>query len=144
MLYSGCDFYAEKTSGHRFAPLAGTVLVVSRTVKNGICPKAVAVPKGQPNAVPVATWVHPDHLAKRCVKVTEADARRIHPAIFAALEAFDRSPEYRAMHAAEIARAVMLGVYPVQPADPRVLDRMGLTHPEETPDGFAPARGRAA
>jgi len=131
-MYENVDFYAEKTSGHKHAALAGTVLVVSRTVFNGICPKAVATPKGDPTGVPCATWVNPAHLAKRCVKVTETEARAIAPAMFAKMEKFDRSPEYRAMHAIEVARAIVAGTYTVQPADAAVIARMPTTRPKET------------
>jgi len=130
--YANVDFYAERINGHKSSALAGTILVVSRTTFNGICPKAVAVPKGDPNGVPCATWVAPEYLARKCVLVTEAQARAIAPAMFAKMEAFDRSPEYRAMHAIEVARAVEAKRYTVQPADPAVLANMHLSRAKET------------
>ena len=134
---AGVDFYAEKTSGHKHAALAGTVLMVSRTVFNGEQPKAVGSPKGQPDGVPCAMWVALEHLAKRCVKVTEAEARKIQPSLFAAIERFERSPEYREMHAAEIARAFTAGTYTIAPADDRVLARLpGFRVARETATGW--------
>ncbi len=114
--YNGVDFYAQKASARPNAPLTGCVLVVSRTEFNGICPKGIAVPKGQPSGIPVATWIYPETLARRCVKVTEAEARRIHPELFAKLEKYDRSASYRVSHAITVAEQFPARL-PTQPAD---------------------------
>lgn len=108
--YSDCDFYAEVTRGGR---VLGTVLIVSRTQFNGTCPKAIATPKGRPDGVPVAEWVYPSYLAK-CVKVTEGDARRIQPQLFAACDLWDKSPKYRET-VYRVTRDAVLAGKPVQP-----------------------------
>jgi hypothetical protein len=135
--YSGVDFYAEKTSARAGAALAGTILVVSRTVFNGTCRKAMACAKGAATVMPIATWVSPAYLAK-CVKVTEAEARQIQPAMFAACEAFDRSPEFREMYAIEMSAAVRAKRVTLQPADGAILARIPTTTAEETdgPSGW--------
>jgi hypothetical protein len=139
-MYDLCLFFAERVNGHKGSALAGTVLVVAKkltpAMQNGETFAAVAVPKGEPNGVPCRTWIHPSHVTKRCVQVTEAEARAIQPSMFASLERFDRSPEFRAMHALEIARAYADGRYTMQPADEAVLAILCPSKPEETAEGF--------
>jgi hypothetical protein len=108
--YDGCDFYAEV---NRAGGVAGTVLIVSRTAKNGTCRKALAAPKGQPRAMIVPTWVSPKYL-KKCVQVTEGDARRIHPAMFETCKAYEQSERYRATLSRAV-RATYPERYPLQP-----------------------------
>jgi hypothetical protein len=74
--------------------------------------------------------------------VTEAQARAIQPSMFAALERFDRAPEFRAMHAAEVARAYARGTYSMQPAGEAILAILCPSKPEEVDDdrGFAHVR----
>jgi hypothetical protein len=118
--YTACRFYAERTSGRKGAKLAGTVVIVAKSPeRNGQCVKAVGTPRGERTAVPVATWVHPDYLANKCVEVTEAQAREMHPELFAQSARYDRASEYRIMHAIETARAFRQGVSMLQPADLR-------------------------
>jgi hypothetical protein len=130
-MYENVDFYAERANGHKTSARTGTVLVVSRTIRNGITPKAVATPKGDPNGVPCATWVALEYLARKCDPITQAEARAINPAMFAKMEAFDRSAEYRAMHAVTVAEGIIRGAYTVQPADPAVLARLPLKRCKE-------------
>ena len=131
-------FFAEKRNGHKHSSLTGTVLVIAAKptpdMFNGICVAAVAVPKGQPTAVPCRTWVLPSHLAKRCVQVTEAQARAIQPSMFDAIERHERSAAYRAMHAIEVARAFASGRYTMQPADEAVLSILCPSRPVEVED----------
>ena len=136
-MYDACIFFAERVNGHKGSALAGTVLVIAKNPRrNGECVEAASSPKGRPDLVPATTWVNPSHLARRCVQVTEAQARAIQPSMFAALERFDRAPEFRAMHAVEVARAVARGTYTMQPASEAVLAILCPSKPEETEDGF--------
>lgn len=115
--YTGCRFYAEKTSGRRGAKLAGTIVIVAkRPERNGQCVAFVGVPRGERSAVPVKSWTHPNYLATKCVEVTESEARAIHPELFQASETYERAPEYRMGHAIEVARAFRAGLT-LQPAD---------------------------
>jgi hypothetical protein len=115
--YTGCRFFAEKTSGRKGAKLAGTVVIVAkRPERNGQCVAVVGVPRGDRKAVPVKSWAHPDYLATKCVEVTETEARAIHPEMFEASETYERAPEYRIGHAIETARAFRAGLT-LQPAD---------------------------
>ena len=113
--YNGCQFFAEKSSARKGAKRMGTVLVLRAEVKNGECMLGASVPKGERGAVPVATWVSPSYLASKCEPISETEARALHPEIFAALERHDRAPEYRIMHAAEVA-AAFPARYRLQPA----------------------------
>lgn len=118
--YAGVEFYAERVRKGS-ARLAGTVLIVSRSVRNGQCFAAIGVPRDGRKALPVTTWVSPSYLADRCVVVTEEEARAIDAATMNAVDAYERSPEYREMYAVEIRKP---GRTPLQPA----LDRdMGPT-----------------
>jgi hypothetical protein len=138
--YSECMFFAEKTSAHKGATLAGTVLVLARKLtpemQNGTTVKAIGVPRGDAKAVPVATWVSLKYLTRSCVQVTEEEARQLQPKMFAALEAYDRAPEYRTSHALTVAGAVRRGTYSLQPADDQVLRALGVSSPVETATGF--------
>jgi hypothetical protein len=104
--------------------------------RNGECLAAVAVPKDAPTGVPCRTWVAPSHLAKRCVQVTEAQARAIAPRMFEAMAKHERSPEFRIMHAHEVAHAYAEGRYSMQPADEAVLSILCPSVPVETEEGF--------
>lgn len=137
-------FYAERRNGHRGSARTGVVLMVDtrETERNGVTMPALAPEKGNPAGVPVRVWVSPAHLAKRCDEISEREARQIAPALFAAVEKFERSPEYRAMHAIEIARAVERGAYRSQPADPRVIAEMrGINRPADKGAGYNRAPG---
>lgn len=133
-MFENCKFFAERANGHKGSARTGVVLIVSQRAAdmNGVTFKALATPKGAPGAVPCATWAHPAHLAKRCDEITETEARALCPSIFAHVAKFERAPEYRAMHAPEVARAIERGVYRQQPADPRIIAHMRTTRPEET------------
>lgn len=101
--YSGVDFYAHVT--RKGGPLAGTIMVVSRTVKNGTWMAAISIPVGAvagKDALPVVTWTSPEWLARRAVKVSEARARDIAPDMMRFVDAHHRSPEFRAMYAVEL------------------------------------------
>lgn len=101
--YEGVEFYAHVT--RKGGPLAGTVMLVSTTVRNGTWMAAISVPVGAQTgktALPVVTWVSPEWLARRAVKVDESTARSIDPATMMAVDAHHRSPEYRAMYAVEM------------------------------------------
>lgn len=132
-MFESIRFYAERANGHKGSARTGVVLMVSQRAEdmNGQCFKALSTPKGSPAAVPCATWVSPAHLAKRCDEISEQEARQINPSIFAHVERFERSPEYRIMHAVEIARAVERGAYREQPADDRVIAHMTTNRPVE-------------
>lgn len=136
MSYADCIFFAEKTSAHKGAALAGTVLVVARNPSedmiNGSCVAAIGVPKGEPNAVPARTWTSAEHLARRCVEINEADARRLAPRMFAALEAYDRAPEYRASYLFAMVEAIRSRRYVLQSADDTINAAVGGSTPEET------------
>lgn len=100
--YDGVQFFARlarKGSSTR----TGTVLVVG-ALRNGKCRAAITVPRDGSKALPIVTWVSPETLTDRAVQVTEEEARRIAPAMMTAIDAFDRSPEYRAMYQAEIVK----------------------------------------
>jgi hypothetical protein len=133
-MFSQCKFYAERANGHATSARTGVVLIVSQRAAdmNGQTFRAVATPKGDPKAVPFASWVHPSHLAKRCDEITETEARAINPSIFAHVAKFERSPEYRTGHAIEIASAIKRGAVKMQPADGRIIGNMRTTRPEET------------
>jgi hypothetical protein len=135
-----CKFYAEKKSAHKGSPLAGTVLIVAKkltpAMRNGATVKAVGVPRDAPFSPPCATWVHPGHLVRRCVEVSETEARTIAPRMFDALDRHNVKPEFRAMHALEIARAFDDGRYSMQPADERIIDIIAPSKAEETDYGF--------
>lgn len=118
--YTGVTFYAEKSSARKGAAMTGTILVVSNTVRNGECSKAVAMV----NAAPVATWVSPKYLATRCVKVTEGQARAMHPAIFAALASYENSPSFRLTLALEV-KAAFPARLTLQPVTTRSNDGQG-------------------
>lgn len=114
--FDNADFYARlarKGSSTR----TGTVLVVSRTQRNGVCFAAITVPHDGSAALPVTTWVSPATLTDRCVKISEADARRIAPEMMRHVDAFDRSPEYRAMYAAEIVKPGRTSLQPALERD---------------------------
>jgi hypothetical protein len=133
-MFESLKFFAERANGHKGSARTGVVLMVSTRAAdmNGICFQALTTPKGSPNAVPCSTWVNPSHLAKRCDEITQAEARVMNPGMFAHVERFERSPEYRAMHAVEIARAIERGLYREQPADRRIIANMRTSRPEET------------
>jgi hypothetical protein len=135
-MYDQCVFFAEKVSAHKGARLAGTVLamVAVNPERNGESFAVVGVPRGQRNAVPSKTWATYDYLSRKCVKVSEAQARAIHPELFRALEAFDASPEYRTGHAIEVAAAIVRGAYTLQPADAAIIARLPLGRTRELPD----------
>jgi hypothetical protein len=130
--YSESRFFAEKTSARKGADLAGTVLIApkrpTRAQRNGITVMVVGVPDG--GGVPCATWASPDYLERSCIEVTEEQARRLVPAFFRALEAYDRSPEYRLGHALTVAEGVRRGTYPA------VLAVLRPSGPIETAEGF--------
>jgi hypothetical protein len=111
--FDGCDFYAEV---NRAGGVRGTVLIVSRTQFNGQCRKAVCTPKGKPDGVPMAEWIYPHYLndPAKCVKVTEGDARRIQPQLFAACETWSKSAKYRET-VYRVLRDMVLAGKPVQP-----------------------------
>jgi hypothetical protein len=114
MSYGGCEFWAERT--RRNGRLSGTVLVVNRSVRNGESFLALGLPVDGRKALPIATWASDSYLSrKNAVKITEAQAREIAPEMFKAIDAHERSPEYRAMYAAEISKP---GRSPLQPAFP--------------------------
>lgn len=148
--YKDCLFYAEKTSAHKGARLAGTVLVVARRLtsdmRNGSCIKAIATPKGDPNGVPCATWVGSSHFATVCVEVSEATAREIAPRMFEALERYDASAFFRTGHAFAVAEGIKTRRYPVQPADAAVIALLPTTVPVpvRSAQGFERARGNRA
>jgi len=128
MGYSDCLFFAEKTSAHKGARLAGTVLVVAKRpsgdMVNGKTVKAIGVPRGDAMGVPVATWTSLEYLTRKCVEVTEGEARTLQPRMFAALEAYDRALEYRAGHVFAIVEAIRRGRYSLQPADGAIVEAL--------------------
>lgn len=101
--YDGIEFYA-RLARKGSKTTTGTVLLVTRAKRNGQCFAAITVPRDGSKALPIVTWVSPENLADRCTRITEADARRIAPDMMRAVDAFDRSPEYRAMYQAEIVK----------------------------------------
>ena len=135
-MYIDCFFFAEKTSAHKGAKLAGTVLVVAkRPERNGECVAAVGMPRGV-DTVPVKTWASLAYLTRSCVQVSEVQARSLTPRMFAALEAYDRAPEYRAGHVFAVVEAIKRGAYTLQPADASIIAGLDVTRPVETRDGF--------
>lgn len=104
--YNGVEFYAEYINGHK-KTAAGTVLAVivprkgHEQDRNGTARAAIAVPKGDATGLPVRTWAGAAYLKRMCVKVTEEQAREIHPRLFEALAKYERAPEYRLGHAIE-------------------------------------------
>lgn len=143
-MFEAMKFYAERANGHKTSARTGVILMVStrEADRNGECFRALTTPKGSPAAVPCATWVAPSHLAKRCDEITEEEARATNPAMFAHVERFERSPEYRMMHAIEIAHAIVRGAYREQPADDRVIARMQTNRPVENRGGYSREAGR--
>lgn len=106
-------YYAELTRVH--GGLTGVVLIVRPDALNGRCVLALSTPKGKRDAVPCTSWVSPEYLSKRCIKVTRGDAMRIHPALFEnAKHATDA--QWRKLAAECIARAYAKGVYKLAPA----------------------------
>lgn len=101
----GVTFYAQKTRAN--GRLAGTIAVVSKYTSNGRLRAAVMVPPGDRNALPVCTWVDLIKYAGRYVEVTAEQAAQMHPQILAYVTKYQRSPEFRAMHAHEARRTVV-------------------------------------
>lgn len=116
MNYTGVEFFAE-VERKGSARLTGTVLVLSREIRNGQCFAAVAVPSDGRSALPVVTWVSPKYLADKCRKVTETEARAIDPRTMKALDAHHRSPEYREMYQAEIVKPGRTNLQPALAKD---------------------------
>lgn len=80
----GLEFYAErdpKTSG-----LPGTVLIVRPWVTNGGCVEGIHVPLGSLDVGGEASWVAPEHLADRCERLTEREARELNSSVDVALQ----------------------------------------------------------
>jgi hypothetical protein len=153
-VYADCLFFAEKTSARKGAALSGAVLVVARkldaSMRNGSCVKALGTPRAEPGKLaitcPVATWVSLAWLTAHTVPVSEADARTLAPAMFAAIDSYQGRAEFRAMHPIAVAEAIHAGRYSLQSADAAVNARLGTTRPEETdgPTGWTHKGGRRA
>ncbi len=145
--YTDCLFFAEKASARKGAALTGSVLVAARKltpdIVNGSTVKALGTPRAEPGkpgvSVPVATWVSVDYLARRCVEISEADARKMAPRMFDAIDTFQRSPEFRTMHAIEVAEAIKRGAFTLQSADEAINGRLGTNVPVEASSGYGRA-----
>jgi len=106
--YAGVEFYAEKVRANS-SKRTGTILIVDRTRKNGLCVLGIA----RTGALPVATWISPSHLERKCEPLSdETSARAIDPTTFRHVDAFEQSAEYRA----EYVKAIRAGASPLQPA----------------------------
>jgi len=118
--YKDCRFFAEKTSARKNAELTGGVVIIATHPTedhiNGKCLMGLGTPKSGTRMVPCATWVSPDYLSRKCVEVSEADARSIAPEMFQALESFDRSPEFRTIYEIALREARERGRYSLQSA----------------------------
>jgi hypothetical protein len=121
MRYTNCRFFAERTSARKGADFSGGVVIVETKPSadhiNGECVKALGTPRGGTRLVPSATWVSKVYLTKKCVEVTEVEARALAPEMFRALESFDRSSEFRAMYEVALREARDRGKYTLQSAE---------------------------
>ncbi len=102
-VYSGVRFYAELT--RKGGKRAGTIHVVNPAIKNGICMMALGVTRGAvtgKDCLPIATWTSPEYLANKCEEIDEVEARKVDAAMMKAVDAYERSEEYRTMYHLEI------------------------------------------
>jgi len=130
----GVRFFAQKKSAHKGSRLAGNILLVPAAPKgaqvNGQLVMTLATAKGT-DGVPLATWTDEVWLMSHTVEVDEATACSLSPRMFASIEAYERSPEYRASYRAEMVAAVDAGRVKLAPADEGIIAFMAnVEHPQ--------------
>ncbi len=98
--YAGAEFWLILSLG---GERTGAMLCLYRERTNGTCFLSATTPHDEPSGDVRVTWTSPVFLAKRCVQVTEREARALNPAFVSTLERYDDDPKFRAKyHAAHV------------------------------------------